>query len=71
MRNYDFSPLWRSTVGFDRVFELVNSVEFSETHDGYPPYISYERLTSAIAFRSRLWGFLPSTSPSRPSGSNA
>ena len=22
MRNYDFSPLWRSTIGFDRLFDL-------------------------------------------------
>jgi molecular chaperone IbpA len=22
MRTYDFSPLWRSTIGFDRVFDL-------------------------------------------------
>ena len=30
MRNYHFSLLW-STVGFDRVFDLINSIEFSET----------------------------------------
>ena len=25
MRTYDFSPLWRSTVGFDRMFDLINN----------------------------------------------
>ena len=25
MRNYDFAPLTRSTVGFDRVFDLLDS----------------------------------------------
>src|SRR4029078_5710916 len=25
MRTYDFTPLWRSSVGFDRVFDLLNN----------------------------------------------
>lgn len=39
MRNFDFSPLYRSTVGFDRLFSLLDQVT---TADGaaptYPPY---------------------------------
>ena len=27
MRTYDFSPLWRSTVGFDRLFDLVETAQ--------------------------------------------
>ena len=39
MRTYDFAPLWRSTVGFDRLFELLNSTQqFVEGQDNYPPY---------------------------------
>jgi molecular chaperone IbpA len=37
MRTYDFSPLWRSSIGFDRVFDLLNSSRGSEGAD-YPPY---------------------------------
>jgi molecular chaperone IbpA len=37
MRNYDFTPLWRSSIGFDRLFELINS-QIPENQDGYPPY---------------------------------
>jgi molecular chaperone IbpA len=37
MRTYDFSPLWRSTVGFDRMFDLINN-EIPHIHDTYPPY---------------------------------
>jgi molecular chaperone IbpA len=37
MRNYDFSPLWRSSIGFDRLFDLINS-EVPDNQDGYPPY---------------------------------
>lgn len=42
MRTYDLTPLYRSTVGFDRVFDLLDSVGKSET-TGYPPY-NIERL---------------------------
>ena len=37
MRTYDFSPLWRSTVGFDRLFDLAESAQRA-TEDHYPPY---------------------------------
>jgi molecular chaperone IbpA len=37
MRNYDFSPLWRSSIGFDRLFNLINS-QIPDNQDGYPPY---------------------------------
>jgi molecular chaperone IbpA len=25
MRTYDFTPLWRSTIGFDRLFDLAEA----------------------------------------------
>ena len=27
MRTYDFSPLWRSTIGFDRLFDLAEAAQ--------------------------------------------
>lgn len=42
MRNYDLTPLYRSTVGFDRVFDLLDTIGKAETA-GYPPY-NIERL---------------------------
>jgi len=36
MRHYDFSPLYRSTVGFDRLFSMLDSAT-SDT-PSYPPY---------------------------------
>jgi molecular chaperone IbpA len=42
MRTYDFSPLWRSTIGFDRLFDLAESAQRT-TEDNYPPY-NIERL---------------------------
>jgi len=42
MRTYDFAPLWRSTIGFDRLFDLLDETA-RETEDHYPPY-NIERL---------------------------
>jgi len=39
MRNgFDFSPYYRATVGFDRVFDLLDSVASQNGAAGYPPY---------------------------------
>jgi molecular chaperone IbpA len=38
MRNYDLSPLWRSSVGFDRLFDLVDESLRLAGEDNYPPY---------------------------------
>jgi molecular chaperone IbpA len=38
MRNYDFSPLYRSTVGFDRLFDLLDQSARAETQPNWPPY---------------------------------
>lgn len=39
MRNYDFAPLYRATVGFDRVADLMDRVLADTTSAAsYPPY---------------------------------
>ncbi len=39
MRTYDFSPLYRSSVGFDRIANMLDSVLTAETgQNTYPPY---------------------------------
>src|ERR1044072_8667459 len=42
MRTYDFAPLWRSTIGLDRIFDLLDEIERT-AEDHYPPY-NIERL---------------------------
>ncbi len=37
MRTVDFTPLYRSVVGFDRLADLLDSAA-AETATGYPPY---------------------------------
>ncbi len=45
MRPFDFAPLYRSTVGFDRLAQLLDSVAgFDNDAPAYPPY-NIERLT--------------------------
>ena len=38
MRHVDFSPLYRSTVGFDRLFTMLDSLGQPEQAHSYPPY---------------------------------
>ena len=38
MRHFDLSPLYRSTVGFDRMFNLIDSLGQVENGNAYPPY---------------------------------
>ena len=54
MRQFDFAPLYRSTVGFDRLAQLMDSVGRVDA-DGYPPYNiervgdNQYRITMAVA----------------------
>jgi molecular chaperone IbpA len=49
MRHFDLSPLYRSTVGFDRLFSLLDQAHAVENAPSYPPY-NIER-TGENAFR--------------------
>lgn len=56
MRHFDFSPLYKTTVGFDRLASLFDELSVGETNgQSYPPYnierISDDeyRITMAVA----------------------
>ncbi len=36
--DFDFAPFYRATVGFDRVFDMLDTVASQATGSGYPPY---------------------------------
>ncbi|MEM7709580.1 MAG: Hsp20 family protein [Pseudomonadota bacterium] len=38
MRTYDFTPLYRATVGFDRMASLLDRAMAADTATTYPPY---------------------------------
>ena len=56
MTRFDFSPLFRSTVGFDRLMRLLeDSNQWAESNSSYPPYNiektseDHYRITLAVA----------------------
>lgn len=60
MTNFDFSPLYRSSVGFDRLFNRLDAMtRASNNAGGYPPYNievveeDQYRITMAVAGFSR------------------
>ncbi|MBR0793782.1 Hsp20 family protein [Bradyrhizobium jicamae] len=58
MRTYDYAPLWRSTIGFDRLFDLLDESQH-RTEDNYPPY-NIERLgEDRYQISLALAGFAP------------
>ena len=36
--DFDFAPYYRATVGFDRIFDLLDDVASQTSGNGYPPY---------------------------------
>lgn len=38
MRHFDLSPLYRSTIGFDGVFNMLDKLANVDGPSGYPPY---------------------------------
>lgn len=38
MRNFDLAPLYRSSIGFDRLINLLESNQAQGNNGGYPPY---------------------------------
>jgi molecular chaperone IbpA len=53
--NLDFSPLFRSSIGFDRIFDLLENASRVEPIDNWPPYDIVKtgqdayRITMAVA----------------------
>ncbi|MBR0871388.1 Hsp20 family protein [Bradyrhizobium tropiciagri] len=55
---YDWTPLWRSTIGFDRLFDVLDEAQRT-AEDSYPPY-NIERLDeNRFQIAVALAGFTP------------
>ena len=59
MRTLDLAPLWRSTVGFDRFFDLVEDSMRWTGEDNYPPYNIAKTGDDQYAITLALAGFSP------------
>jgi molecular chaperone IbpA len=59
MRTIDFSPLYRSAVGFDRLAALLDAAARSEAPTGYPPYNIETVGENAYRIELAVAGFKP------------
>ncbi len=59
MRTVDYSPLYRSAVGFDRLFALLDSAASQEGASGYPPYNIERTAENAYRVEIAVAGFKP------------
>ena len=58
MRSFDLSPLFRNTVGFDRMARMLDSMA-SETQASYPPYNIEKLSESEYVITMAVAGFSP------------
>ncbi len=60
MRSFDFAPLYRATVGFDRVADLMDRVLSADVaQPGYPPYNIEKTDENAYRISIAVAGFTP------------
>ena len=59
MRTYDFSPLYRSAVGFDRLASLLESAARTSQETGWPPYNIETTGENAYRIEIAVAGFKP------------
>jgi molecular chaperone IbpA len=58
MSTYDTNLLWRSTIGFDRLFDLIDS-SMTMAEDNYPPYNIERGGEDSYSIELAVAGFAP------------
>ncbi|THD81843.1 MAG: Hsp20 family protein [Phenylobacterium sp.] len=59
MRTFDFAPLYRSVVGFDRFADLLESAQAETAPAGYPPYNIERTAENEYRIEIAVAGFKP------------
>ena len=59
MNRFDFTPYRRSTVGFDRLFDLLENTSRSGSGENYPPFNIERRGDDAYRITLAVAGFKP------------
>ena len=59
MNRFDFTPYRRSTVGFDRLFDLLENQVRNNAGDNYPPFNIERRTEDAYRITLAVAGFRP------------
>lgn len=57
MRNFDLAPLYRATVGFDQIADLMDRVLTTEPTTSYPPYNIEKTADDAYRISIAVAGF--------------
>ena len=57
--NFDFSPYRRSTVGFDRLFDILENNARSDATEGYPPFDIAKESEDSYRITLAVAGFRP------------
>jgi molecular chaperone IbpA len=55
---YDWTPLWRSTIGFDRLFDVLDEVQRT-AEESFPPYDIERQDENRFQISVALAGFSP------------
>lgn len=59
MNRFDFTPYRRSTVGFDRLFDLLESQSRNQSGDNFPPFNIERRDEDSYRITIAVAGFRP------------
>jgi molecular chaperone IbpA len=59
MRNFDLAPLYRATVGFDRIADLMDRALAVDSQTAYPPYNIEKTAEDAYRISVAVAGFAP------------
>src|SRR4051812_25395974 len=59
MTNLNFAPLWRSTIGFDRLFDMLQNDALRVHEQNYPPYNIERTGGDAYEITLAVDGFTP------------
>jgi len=59
MNRFDFTPYRRSTVGFDRLFDLLENASRANAGDNYPPFNIERRNEDSYRITLAVAGFKP------------
>ncbi|NBC36135.1 Hsp20 family protein [Novosphingobium sp. FSY-8] len=59
MNRFDFTPYRRNTVGFDRLFDLLENATRGQGGDNYPPFNIERRAEDAYRITLAVAGFKP------------
>ena len=59
MRHTDFTPFYRSAIGFDRLFQMLDTASDFDIEGGYPPYNIEKTGETAYRITLAVAGFAP------------